>query len=169
MRIPTNTQEAKKALRNSMGTEIEYVGQEAEDAAVPKSSFIVVQNNVHVYLMVANDWLETMNEKQVALRLKCVVKYGTETKRNVAKELLDSFSEFELWFDKRLPDSAIAPFSKYSTDSNRFFKREFDDNGVALRLNVCGLDETVPVETWVGRDTETFQKILGKILLDRDR
>ena len=169
MRIPTNTQEAKKALCNSMGPEIEYVGQEAEDAAVPKSSFIVVQNNVHVYLMVANDWLETMNEKQVALRLKCVVEYGTRTKRSVAKELLDSLSEFELWFEKTLPDSAIVPFVENSINSNRFFKRNFDDKGHASNLKICGLDETLPVDTFKDRGEETFRKVLGRMILGRER
>lgn len=165
---PTNPQEEKKDFWKSVGLEIEYVGHANEDAADPVTPFIVVKNNVRVYLMAKNAWLETMSEKQVALRLKCVVDYGTRTKRNMAKDLLDSLSEFELWFEKALPDSVLVPFVENAISANRYFKRIFDDQGTATHLKICGLDETIPCETWIDRKDETFRKILGKMLLDQN-
>ena len=163
MKPRSETRLEPRNLWRSLDPEIEYIGSE-DDGTIEAISFFIVKE-FKTYLGVPTEWLEKMDKDQISKRLKYVAEYGKQEKRNHAQEIVDSLSEFELWFDKALPDSALEIFVKNTLHSNMFFKRGINYEGQSSKLKIYRLLETEPVEILKDRGEETFRTIFGRILL----
>ena len=140
------------------GTGIEYIGSE-DDGTIEATSFFIIEE-FKTYIGVSTEWLEKMDKDQISKRLKCAAKYGER-----AQEIVDSLAEFELWFDKILPDSAIESFIANTLHSDFFFKREINDEGSPSGLKIYRFVAPDLVEIFKDRGEETFQMAFGRMLL----
>ena len=147
----------------SLGQGIEYIGSE-DDGTIEATSFFIVEE-FKTYIGVPTEWLEKMDKDQIYKRLKYVAEYGKQEKRNHAQEIVDSLSEFELWFEKILLDSVLEIFVKNTFRSDMFFERGINDKGKSSELKIYRFIEAKPVEILKDRGEDTFRTIFGRILL----
>lgn len=113
-----------------------------------------------VHFKIYREYFEQLTYNMAGSRFECAAVYGARFKRCMTQELIESLAEFELWFERFIPEELVPLFVDNMLSKNLYFRRKRNNNWLPVALIASKLDEFPVGEVISGNDCATFESTL---------